>query len=263
MEINCQYLTICGKSDGLGAQTNAKFSGLAFCELHNLTYVHSPFKRISHGFNAADVATAEAFFGLGSGELQISDSSISHGSIEKHKFMAAVVYSRTPDKFYTSTFRRRLRAKYNETEKPALPFLPGKFNVCMHIRRGDVRDKPLYKGRYTPDEKNLEMISKIQALFPGAMIYIFSEGQPKRFSQYKRLPNVRMCLNQNVFTTFHAMVSADMFVPARSAFSYCAALLSEGVVVRDGLAGFLTFQGRPECLPLNSWQSLDQLSVRR
>ena len=107
IEMRNQYLTIRGKRDGLGAQLLAQVSGLAYCEYHSLTYVHSPFEKVAHGLTAATVSAAEAFFGIGVGEPNIGDSSVASLNIEERLFMPEVLFSSKPETFYTDSFRQR------------------------------------------------------------------------------------------------------------------------------------------------------------
>ena len=120
IEMRNQYLTIRGKRDGLGAQLLAQVSGLAYCEYHSLTYVHSPFEKVAHGLTAATVSAAEAFFGIGVGEPNIGDSSVASLNIEERLFMPEVLFSSKPETFYTDSFRQRLRTKYYQKPKPCL-----------------------------------------------------------------------------------------------------------------------------------------------
>lgn len=263
IEMRNQYLTIRGKRDGLGAQLLAQLSGLAYCEYHSLTYVHSPFEKVAHGLTAATVSAAEAFFGIGVGEPNIGDSSVASLNIEERLFMPEVLFSSKPETFYTDSFRQRLRTKYYQKPKPDVGFSANRINVCMHIRRGDVNSRRRFKGRYTSDEQHLAVLSKIKALNPDAMIHIFSEGHQSDFVKFASLSNIRLCLNWDVLTTFHAMVCGDILIPAKSSYSYCAGLLSENTVVCDCMTNFLTFAGQRQCLPLGSWPSANHLEDSR
>jgi len=58
--------------------------------------------------------------------------------------------------------------------------------------------------------------------------FFFSQGDR---SDFKGIENVRFHLDEDVFSTFHHLVSADVIVMAKSSFSWVAALLSKGIKI--------------------------------
>jgi hypothetical protein len=122
--------------------------------------------------------------------------------------------------------------------------------VAVHVRRGDVtlEQNP---ARYTRNCYILRVIRTIARLLadfglrPKLMLY--SEGRSDSFTDFADC-GCTFHLSEDAQVTFHGLVSADVFVMAKSSFSYAAALLSNGVKMYGPF-------WHP---PLAEWVSLDR-----
>jgi hypothetical protein len=269
-------ITCTGRTDGAGGQALSVISALAFADNHNCRYVHSPFRWIAHieGDSAAWTRRWEEFFGFGHGEAPLPrDAEIvpirrfvrlvrrdpgyrsdprtivqSHG-FGYREFSARDISRLTP----------KLRAKYYSSDKSAIPVhrKDGAINVAVHVRRGDVTEGFF---RYMPDAPILAAIAQLRAILEqtgrAAIFNIFSEGSPDQFAPYSEAGCV-LHLSTDTFETFHNLVAADILVPAHSAFSRTAALLSEGVIVAP--SADWTFQ--EGCLKPTPDGTLDQARI--
>lgn len=101
--------------------------------------------------------------------------------------------------------------------------------VAVHIRRGDVSEREA--ERFTPNEvlvNQIDQLDRMLASFPHE-IHVFSEGEEVEFGPI--CDRATMHLNDDVFECFHALMHADIFVMAKSSFSYTTALLARGIVI--------------------------------
>ena len=122
------------------------------------------------------------------------------------------------------------------------------YNVAVHVRRFNAHDTRV-DGVDTPDVYYLNMMKYIRANHSSdkkpLRFHIYSQcGDDKSRNECKEKytagmddgegegegANVVFHLNDDVLLTFHGMVFADALVCSRSSYSYCAALLSNGVI---------------------------------
>jgi hypothetical protein len=248
-------ITCSGRLDGAGGQALSVISALAFADHHHCRYLHTSFRGIAHVEGDPESWTRrwEVFFGFGQGETPVpADAEI----MPVRRFVR--LYRRDPSyipgprvvvqagsfgysEFSKSDMTRltpRLRAKYNSRDKSAIRLhrAPGAINVAIHVRRGDVREGFF---RYMPDAPILHTIAQLRAAFDSlglaAALNVYSEGAVDNFQPYSEA-GCLLHLSTDTFETFHNMVSADVLVPAPSAFSWTAALLSDAIVLAPDLS---------------------------
>jgi hypothetical protein len=242
------YITCYGRVGGIGSQILACLSTILFARAMHLTYLHTPLATVGHNDHNDNEWEKkwESFFNLGEGELRVDDKrmsvskriTISHPLMIKKQENALFVLLGCQQ--YTDIFPNRysrlkciLAARYYSTPKNIydLHYIPNKVNIAVHIRRGDV--KPSDKDRYTGNKFILTLLAKIQALVTSlgkeSSIGIYSEGKISDFDELNMMTK-NIYNDLCPFTTFHNLVSADILVMAKSAFSYVAALLSKGIV---------------------------------
>jgi hypothetical protein len=249
------YLTITGKVDGFGAQLLSKITGIVYCLRLGITYIHTPFEVMTIN-ESDDIDDLEYFCGMSSGEILIQDFSLGPEKLESKKIIMDVVTSQDPDSYYTETARALLRKKYYSTPKSELKFFSSKhLNACLHVRRDDVG--PSSPERYTEDAVYLQTIDSLNELHSNIHFHIFSDGSRADLAQFERYNNASLYPQYALKESFHAMVEADILVPAKSAFSYCAALLNEdGTIINNCMTPFYSKDQTQMCYPLASWTSL-------
>jgi hypothetical protein len=247
-------ITCSGRADGAGGQALSVVSALAFAANHRCRYLHTPFRRISHvaGDPGEWMRRWEAFFGFGHGETAVpADAEI----VPLRRFVR--LCRRDPSYFpgprtvlnahcfgYSefskhdiSHLSPRLRAKYHSSDKSGIMLhrMPGAINVAIHVRRGDVG---VDHFRHMADGPILNAVAQLRATFESigraATFNAFSEGVPDQFRPYSEA-GCRLHLGTDTFETLHNLVAADVLVAAPSAFSWVAALLSEGIVLSPSL----------------------------
>ena len=231
-------MTIQGKTDGFGSQLQAMFSLIAYCYYKGYTYVHTPMYAMHHNDESIpnfptymnDFINIEHKFTT-INQLSNYDKSIVH-SCKEGPFVHG---SYNPDYFYNTHILRLFREMYFSREKPALEYDKTRRNIAVHIRRGDVNSTK-YPSRFTSNQQYIDLLKKMT--LDNSTIYVFSEGAETDFQDIAAaFPDtpVVMRLNENIQTTFHHLVMADVLVLAKSSFSYCAGLLNENTKVANVL----------------------------
>lgn len=204
------HYTICGKTDGFGAQYQAIMSGIAYCAAKGLTYVHTPPTHMDHTTN---IGALNTFIG-------VTTPQSSQIAIIRKPFAAEVHNSPRPSLYYTPAVRQTLKDYYYSTAKPPIDDV----DIAIHIRRGDVRSGD--SKRYTTNDTYRQVIDELQQKYPGRTITIFSEGDPTDFREFP----VKLGLNLDIQTTFHSLVMAKVLVTAKSSFSYASAILNDNTI---------------------------------
>jgi hypothetical protein len=243
------FITCAGKDDGVGAQVQAVLSTMLFAEAFQLTYVHTPFERITHNELGANwEAEWERFFNLGKDEVAIKDIDTNLLEVVRNDNLRRL--RRTPNVLYVvrhcypfadlfPNFYLRMTdgwiGKYRSSSKEAYKsfYEEGKVNIAVHIRRGDVVES---SDRYTGNRYHKALLSAIRRMLDDfktdVSVHIYSQGAIADFDELDEM-RVHYHLDECPFTTFYNLTCADMVVVAKSSFSYCAALLSGAVVVYE------------------------------
>jgi len=216
-----KIITITGKGDGFGAQFQAIMSGFAFARYNACIYRHTAFKSLTHYNHPIEMNN---FCGFKSDK----DDNPNHKVDITDDYIKPVHRSCTPYIFYTQDVLDEMRELYMTTEKPS----ECKYDVAIHIRRGDVISNSKIRDiqiRYTSNELYLAVMNFIRKKYNNISFCIYSEGNEEDFELLKN-DDVVFSLNKNIKNTFHEMVTAKILVMAKSSFSYCAALLSQGEI---------------------------------
>lgn len=247
------YLTCADRVDGIGAQIQAALSTLLTAKELGLTYCHTPFKEIEHYVDRESAAARwEHFFSLGKGEISIKDIRLDDLEVvyidtpkpdeildfKNHSNTLFVVQhchdfaDYHPDKYLD--MQDKILAKYMHSPKEmyASYYQPGKVNIAIHIRRGDVYKHRV--NRFTTNEfyKDLliDIVSVLDFLHLEPSIHIYSQGLPEDFGALNEL-DVTFHLDECTYTTFYNLTQADVLVMAKSSFSYATALYSKAIKI--------------------------------
>lgn len=114
--------------------------------------------------------------------------------------------------------------------------------VAFHVRRGDVKDLPEGGawGRFTPNEWYYSLMERIQKYDPQADFHIWSslrgadnqidEARNSTFDGFRQR-GVTVHLDTDEVETWAQMSQADVFVGAKSSFSFFPSLLTKGCVL--------------------------------
>tara|TARA_E500000331_G_scaffold31950_1_gene26763 strand:- start:44 stop:778 length:735 start_codon:yes stop_codon:yes gene_type:complete len=224
-------ITIAGKKDGFGAQYQACLSGLALARKLSIHYIHTPFSTIQFGL---DPLYMNNFTGLISDKWW--EKKQKFWQLEKkidvkcYEYIKRIHSSKRPSMYYTANVLDEIKLLYNSTFKPIVPT----YDLAIHIRRGDVhlhmKDESF---RYVP---NLFYVKQLDQFIKNSeshnpSIAIISEGTKDDFSEFDKFSNIYFHLNEDVANSFHMLVSAKVLMLSRSSFSYCAAMVSNGMIL--------------------------------
>jgi len=223
------------RSEGAGSQALMIMNAIHFSRSFGLTYVHTPFALIHHADrNMEDwVAAWEILFNLGAGEASCD--------VEKHE-VVNFCYTFT-DLDLCFGWRRRgeeladsfkalipeFRRKYYLNKSPRTT---DEVTVAVHVRRGDVSaDNPDY---FTSNETILRTMSTLKLTLDAHRvkyrIRVYSQGNTADFAALD-MPGVEFFLDVDAIWTMEELIEADILVMAKGCFSYCAALISDGIKI--------------------------------
>ena len=244
------YVTCPGNEDGLGAQLQARLSGMLYAHCQGLTYVHSPMTSLH--FTPANEpdwpAKWERFLGLGAGELAARD--VAHDLGEPRRVNSPTeIQQMIRDSFWSLPnchayaelyphrylrLSQRFAERYHAAPKDGCisHYTPGAVNVAVHLRRGsDLAHKMHLMSRSDDAAALLQtIVDALHDVGGRSVIRVFSQGAEEDFRELRQF-GVEFHLNEDLFSTFHSLVLADVLVMAKSSFSYAAALLSRGLII--------------------------------
>jgi hypothetical protein len=247
-------ITCIWNGEGAGSQVHSRLSTMIYAKLLGLTYVHSPLRNVARVEGGLDVETWSAkweqFFNLGHCGERLDQPPHGDNVIFLRKPERTFL---RPNRFYIVKHCHRIsnqhpemfaaladqfRASYYSTPKPALVGLnPQALNIAVHLRRGEITKDGPYRSRYIEADHAAAKVMRALDTLPKSdarprVIHIHSEGKPSDFEPFRKLKAV-LHLNEDAYTTFHHLVSADVLYMTKSSFTYLAAILSKGVCFYD------------------------------
>lgn len=224
-----KFIKVSGKKDGFGAQLFQKLFGICFAKQNHLTYIHTPFKEMEH-VSKDKMTRLETFIDL--------SNFIDNNTIEAQNYeVFEASLNKSLDCIFTDENLSDFKNIYFKTDKPFIQFFEkNSINCAVHIRRGDVHKKKI--NRWT-DLKTFEVLmKKLELVIPNIHFHIFSEGKQSDFIFDSINSPISLHINTDIEITFHSLVSADILIPCRSCLSFCAALFSSNLVIKDILKGW-------------------------
>ncbi len=249
-------ITCSGRGDGAGKQALARISGINFAKAFGATYFDSPFAKLDHApGDMADWLDAwEKCFNFGKGEERIDGRPYDIVNYEDYLLNGREITDnvvlrlqqcywlnrRSPDTF--EAIAPALRNKFGAANRA-----PDKnrFVVAIHVRRGDV-DQSQNTSRFTPNTSILRTIALIRSVLDEldikATYQVHSQGKAEDFADFAEL-GCELNLDTDAIETMRQIVDSDVLVMAKSAFSYVAALINNGVKLYEPM-------GDP---PMSSW----------
>lgn len=236
---------------GIGHQMANWISGYWYASKFEMHYAYSPFasKEWDHflGFGENEVLTCDLCMNLGYKSVLLPpffESNEEDMQALHHIFASysgeKIVFCAEQDTSYYDQYgvMEDIKKKFNQAsarKEDTLFFVPGHYNIAVHIRRGDIVDRNGNENLCLRWMDNKYYIKIIKAILGCASfskvvdIYIFSQGKEEEFEEFEELENVHYCLETSARDSFLHMVRADMLITSKSSFSYKPALLSEGI----------------------------------
>ena len=249
-------ITCAGRGDGVGKQALARISGINFAKAFGATYVDTPFSRLDHapGEMADWLDAWEKCFNLAKGEEQIDGRAYDIVDYEDYLLNGRPITGNVVLRLQQCYWLNR---RYPDTFEAIAPALRDKFGaanrapnkdrfvVAIHVRRGDV-DQSQNTSRFTPNANILRTIALIRSILDDldikASYHVHSQGKAEDFADFAKL-GCELHLDTDAIETMRQIVDSDVLVMAKSAFSYVAALINNGVKLYEPM-------GDP---PMSSW----------
>ncbi len=108
-------------------------------------------------------------------------------------------------------------------------FDPDFTNIGVHVRRGDISPEN-QPERWIYSEQYIELFRNINNAFDSdCLIHVYSEGDKSDFGEIGKIDNVLFHLNEDPMVTFHHLISSDILINAKSAFSVVASYLNKNI----------------------------------
>jgi len=257
-ERGAKYLNFYGSNPnpgaGIGHQIGNWISGYWYSQNFKLNFVHFPFHNEKW----------DTFLGLGESEFDLNNLLAKGYSLVRlplfnefdtfeiylqKKIIQSynnkkVIFVSAQDQGYKDqigpleNFKIKFKnAKSRENDK--LKYDLNKFNIALHIRRGDIvvgqiNRHPNLLKRWLDNKYFLNALKQVLSNLKTEnkiMIYLFSEGVENDFQEFKQFSNLQYCLDWSDQDCFLHMIMADLLITSKSSFSYNAALLSDGILV--------------------------------
>lgn len=246
---------------GIGHQMANWIAGYWFARQFKLNFAHIPFSstHIPYDSNKWD-----DFLGFGEDEITVEElcnngykkirlplfDEYNEQEVEEIKFIIRsysdekVVFIAEQDQFYHDQYgvMKDLQRKFYSASArtgEGLIYDNNNYNISIHVRRGDIlqdtgKDNPNLTMRWQNNDyfvnalKNtLDRIKTDKSV----SIYLFSQGKPKDYEEFKAFENVHYCLDMSAMDSFLHMVYADTIITSKSSFSYKPALLNRGLKI--------------------------------
>jgi hypothetical protein len=249
--------------DGAGAQAFLVMNTLAFARANRIDYLHAPFSAIGHADPPMPewVAAWEAVFNLGAGEVPYDASMRGVLTVGSHLVHLNLAFGGPePRKSLENCFKALIpefRRKYYLNKTPRLT---ANVTVAVHIRRGDVSVSE-HSSMFTDTEIILRIASAVKSTLASHEVpfsmRIYGQGSIADFHELSSL-GAEFFLDADPFWTLQELVEADILVVAKSCFSNCAGLISDGIKIFEEpwsespyflLDGCATLEGWLPCQP--------------
>jgi hypothetical protein len=235
-------------NDGLGSQLQCNLWTILYAIHHGFTFHYTPIKKIDHNYDNDPefINRVEDLFNLANTyPIYKEPKSVSYFKQVYSELRKNISIYATPERL------KELRNAFWKNKNKNF-FNNNKFNVAVHIRRPNSHDNRT-KVSTTPDLYYLNIIKSIRSEHKDKdlQFHIYSQGDLNNFEIYKgktdsndKKDDTCLHINEEIVSTFIAMVSADILVTSQISFSYSAALLNENIIY------YLKFWDPP----LNHWR---------
>lgn len=268
------YITYQYTDEGVGAQYQRILGLYAISKAHNLKYIHNKIQ-VGHNYDN-DILWDDKWdniFGLG--KISCTDD-ITGVNIENINYLeyrhlsqqnnnkllkiasANDLFESAQNMYYNSIQDDILSLYYNNNQNVNLYlFDKNKVNIAMHVRVSNDCDidseKVLFSkndesGRYINNNTYENIIKHLNIKYPNSLIHIFTQPSfDTKHASLRNFENVRVHKDVDAFDSFHHMTRANIFVMAKSSFSYLIGLYNVNKVL------YIPFWHKP----LDKWEILN------
>jgi hypothetical protein len=244
------YISITDRDDGFGAQFQHILFGIMYSQENGFIYLHKPITKMDHNYNEDPefIEKIEDFMNIRKNFKTIQEISNYHiidfwtlypyvvnnfdKCLDNNKTLLQSIFWKNKKNIFTSFHEKDLQSNQSN---PLLNENSGTIsntekvlNIAVHIRRVNKCDWDT--SRIDTNSFFLNIIQKIRDSYSSRKIFhIFSQGDEDNFKEFNQ-KDVTFHLNEDIKDTFLGLVSADILITSKSALSYCAAILTDGIV---------------------------------
>jgi hypothetical protein len=209
-------------------------NAINFARSSGLTYVHTPFALIHHAERPMQewVEAWEWLFNLGAGEVGCdAGKDVAVNYCYNWVDLELCFGWRDRREEQTHNFKAiipEFRRKYYLDKSPRVT---DEVTVAVHIRRGDVSADD---REYASTDVILKTLAQVKSILDTHAvkysIRVYSQGNVADFAGLSPL-GVEFFLDTDAIWTMQELIEADILIMARGFFSYCAALICDGIKI--------------------------------
>lgn len=232
--INAGIVTNPGRRDGFGCQFFFIISAATYAELNHHTFRYAKFVAIDHNYqNDPEFLQKKEDLINFVGNFELAKNCSCPEEVTHFSYLASNL-----NKCVNTAVFKKIKRVFRENKNRDNFFDENKFHIAITIRRPNQHDVSSYltsypKFKYLIDETYLNIIDQLRqkyASYP-LVFHLYSVGDVEEFRTIFNAPDIMLHINDSIENTFSSMVFADALVTfPRSAFSYTAALLSDGTI---------------------------------
>lgn len=218
------------RDDGFGAQFQTIIFSIIYADLTGQEFQYSPFEQIAHNYDEDPqfIEKKENLIGVRD-IFKINDGYSLPTSGAIYQIVESNLY-RLGDCKGFQRLKNYFRFKNNNIFN-SLSDDSSNYNISIHFRNVNSQDIGDYG--YTDLKVFLNKINEIRSnyidLGKVPKFHFYSQGKEDQFDLIKS-DDIIFHLDESVEDTFSGLAFADELVMSKSSFSYCAGLLSDGVV---------------------------------
>ena len=233
-----------GREDGIGAQIHSIYSLHAYAALRGMEVLPHSLSDVAH--NDDNLLNWDnkwnTFFNLPESTTAIDKPHIKSIKLERLYFpRRGTCYIAKKAHTITDLFPEaynevmpQLRKVYDMAPVEKSSFFKGdRIGVAIHLRLGDVAS---HSSRSSRMDRAVQQVSAIRKHLKQKghpfEIVVLSQGIAANFAPLVDL-GAQLRLNDDLFRTFHTLVSADILCMAKSSLSYAAGLLNQKQVIYE------------------------------
>lgn len=230
------YVTNITLSDGFGSQFQHIISVLLICYRSGFFFAYNSLKTMAHNYNddpdflekMEDLMNIRPYF-ISKDNEQLKDEHITVCDMT-----AKYVIDKNINEYATDDSLGQIKTMFwaNKCKADTFAAYPDKVNVAVHIRRANSHDVRV-EGTDTSDDFFLKAIQHVRDKHSSSsnplLFHIYSQGSLDMFSSYLAEDTI-FHIDEDLASSFIAMVASDILVTSFSSLSYIAAFLNDGII---------------------------------
>lgn len=224
-------ITIKRGDDGFGSQLFSIISGMAYCDLNKLEYLHSGIQNIKlvdkDNFQNDEISISNELINKIINNLGFK--CYNGESCTTKPFLHDVIYNEGAHQYFTNTFLSKLSLSY-EYEYPKL-YNKEYNNIAIHIRRGDDIIESDKTFRWVDSSVYDNIIHTLNQKIENSYFHIFSWGNPNLSVNIPNITYHTVNSGEKFVEHFNCLVYSDILIVGSSTFSISAGFFNRNKVI--------------------------------